>query len=511
MQYPIKKIIEGRDSLLGIGERQTVREAMELMMENNFSQLPIINAGGKLIGIISEQSINQTCLHLGQKVGVFDLTVSHCCETVPTLNPDADLIQALDLIQNSAAIIVVEEDKPVATLTRYDLIQFFRDNSEGMIIIEDIEVTLRQLIDSNLPTQKDRSTAIENAFGYRQRKGRPLPEYLRLSFGEYVDLISDSKNWKRFSERFQSKEAFRLYMEQVRDIRNQMAHFRGRPTAMQENVLRRAHSWLESHTGPLTHSTTPVKQAEKSVDPAAVSRREPEASWSSILEDLFFDWRNRFAGEQQAQFGLGDLEQELGITVPKAAWEHRSWWNNDFDVNPNSRFWLREGFRVADMYANKDDDTVILFERDESVAMGLLFAELLQELKSRRTVTLDHIITKRNSVKFTIGTPGFYYGWAYGMKSALRVELLIDSGDYDFNKQAYDSLLGFRTAIDNKIGQSVDWQRIDGKNHCRIWSFHKMQFTGPIEQVEQGHEWAIETMLGYIEVLHPRVMELSLE
>lgn len=510
MQYPIKKIIEGRDSPLCIEEQRTVREAMVLMMENDFSQLPIIDEAGKLVGVISEQGVNQTCLHLGPRVQVFDLAVSHCCDSPTTLTPEADLIQALDLIQNSAAIVVVEEAKPIAIVTSYDLIQFFRDNSEGMIIIEDIEVTLRQLIDSKLPSHADRSTAIENAFGYRKRKGQSLPDYSRLSFGEYIELICDKKNWKHFSIRLQSRGAFKQYMEQVREIRNQMAHFRGRPDAFQEGVLRRARNWLQAHSGPSDHTTQPDEHSEMPLEKRDVQAITSAPSWIEVFDTLFDGWRGFASPDERLLVPFSEMEKAMGTELPRAAWEHRSWWNNDYDANPIARAWLREGFRVADMQI-LDDRKAIVLEPDPSVAKGLLFSELLQELNKKRPGLATHVIKKSSSVKFAVGQARYYFGWAYGMKDALRVELLIDSGDYAFNKQAFDELAGYRNAVNNEIGQPVEWQRIDGKNHCRIWSYRKMKFSDPIEQVETCREWAIQTMLDYIDALRPRIAELSLE
>jgi CBS domain-containing protein len=66
MLYPVEKLLENRDPPLCVGEGDTVRDALVHMVANDYSQLPIVDQGGNLVGLISEQSISRNYYHLGE-------------------------------------------------------------------------------------------------------------------------------------------------------------------------------------------------------------------------------------------------------------------------------------------------------------------------------------------------------------------------------------------------------------------------------------------------------------
>jgi CBS domain-containing protein len=49
--------------LICVTRDTSVREALALMMKHDYSQLPIIDRHGHLVGIISEQTITRTYFH----------------------------------------------------------------------------------------------------------------------------------------------------------------------------------------------------------------------------------------------------------------------------------------------------------------------------------------------------------------------------------------------------------------------------------------------------------------
>ena len=59
----------------------------------------------------------------------------------------------------------VEHKKPVGIFTDFDATLFFRNNTEGLILIQDIEITLRQYIESVLQDEQAMQAALMVAFG----------------------------------------------------------------------------------------------------------------------------------------------------------------------------------------------------------------------------------------------------------------------------------------------------------------------------------------------------------
>ena len=67
-----------------------------------------------------------------------------------TLKPNEDIFRALKLFDETNAIIVVDEmdtmQRVKGIITTYDTTLFFRDISEGTILVEDIEVVQVALV-----------------------------------------------------------------------------------------------------------------------------------------------------------------------------------------------------------------------------------------------------------------------------------------------------------------------------------------------------------------------------
>jgi CBS domain-containing protein len=246
MLFPIQQLIEGRGAPLCVRKDTTVNDALALMVKNDYSQLPVVDEDGDLCGIISETSIIGMYHHVGATVSLLDLTVDHCATTPVTISPESDIFVALDLLKNVYAIVVVKNKKPVGILTDYDTTHFFRDVTEDLILVEDIEVTLRQqYIEIAFPEEKALEAALIKAFGHDKKDTtKPAQEYEELSFRQHAQLITTGKNWPKFKGTLEPKDLFKQLMEQVGEIRNQLAHFRGRLDPVQHNVLLRARDWL---------------------------------------------------------------------------------------------------------------------------------------------------------------------------------------------------------------------------------------------------------------------------
>lgn len=220
MLFPLEKLLGRLEELVYVYQGTTIRDALTLMVKKDFSQLPIVGSNGNLVGIISERTIVGNYYHLNGSVSLLDLTVDHCQTPAVTLPVDSDLFDALDRLKDVYAIIIVEGQKPVGILTDYDTTYFFRDLSEGLIFIEDIEVTLRQYIEAAFPDEKAMFAALMVAFGPNRRDpSRPGKEYEELSFGEHLQLITADRNWEQFKGVFEPKNFFNHLLIPVGQIR----------------------------------------------------------------------------------------------------------------------------------------------------------------------------------------------------------------------------------------------------------------------------------------------------
>lgn len=249
MPLPLSQILEGRRKPTCIRQKQPVGEALQVMLGNSYNQLPVVDDNGQLKGLLSFRTIMRTYFHTGGKVDLLALPVSNCQEPAPTLTPEDDLLEALNLLRDrqTYGIVIVENNVPVGILTHSDMTTFFRATSEVQILVENIELTLRNYIETVFPDAASRNAAIIASLGAdREDKTKPSRSYEYLGFMDEMKLITDPDNWDKFQGALEPKELFWNLMNEVRVTRNQLAHFRGRPDTVQYDGVRTAMDWIET-------------------------------------------------------------------------------------------------------------------------------------------------------------------------------------------------------------------------------------------------------------------------
>lgn len=506
MLFPVQQLLEGKEALAAVKRTDKVSAALAIMVKNDYSQLPVVDDAGNLLGMITEQSIISTYYHTGGAVSIFDLTVDNC-ETKPyTLPQDRDIFEALDLLESVYAIVIVDGRKPKGILTAYDATHFFRDLSEGLILVEDIEVTLRQYIESILSDESAMQAALLRAFRPdRQDPKKPGKEYDELSFGEHVQLISTEQNWEKFSRYLEPKEMFVRLMNQVGQVRNQLAHFRGRIEPIQYDALIRARDWLASRPKPAGVAVREVQKADIHVARSNESdvEFEPLRRW---LED------QKAAGETNLRIGFDELDLLFLNNLPESARRHRSWWENDLSTHAQAAAWLNAGWLVQDVDLEKGD---VIFRQSVSALYPGFFAGMLKQLKQERpTFTQVQKTRVQNWLELSSGVSGLRFSWVLPREGtaggALRVELYIDVGDKVENKAFFDGIKNHQNEIESQLGMALNWERLDHRKASRISATipFRLSIATP-EEIKQAQSWGTSTMLKFVDVFTPHIRALG--
>lgn len=488
MLYSLEMLIK-ENKLICIRSDKTVQEALQIMVEKDFTQLPVVDELGNLLGIISEHSITRTYHLVNGGVSLLNLTVDHCQESAITLPPGEDIFKALELLKNTYAIVIIDHGKPCGILTDYDMTHFFHDITGGLLLVEDIEVTLRKYIESAFPEDNPMQAALMKAFGSNKREPtKPAFEYKELTFGQHVRLITTEENWPKFKGVFEPKELFTKMMGQVGDIRNQLAHFRKRLDASQRNALEQTRFWLASRPKLNLPHTTQVR-------PAGNDGLQAWLTMQALKEKKPSDIRVSFQ----------DIETLLNEPLPSTAHEHESWWSNDYLDDPQSLMWLQAGWRVRDVNLTSKE---VIFQHTNNVLMQLFFADLLARLKIARPGITNATRTQpENWWAFGAGRTGFGLGWTLS-RDILRVELWIDLGEKDKTKEIFDRLQKQQLEIENEIGASLNWDRLNTGRGCRISLAKPAKITDSPEKLEEAKQWAIATMVKFADTFQPRIKNL---
>ncbi len=344
MLFPISQMVEGREPPLCAAQDLQVRQAMKIMLKNDFSQLPVVDADGYFVGMISQAVVANTYFLLDGEVQVLDLTLDHCVEQVDPLTPDDDLFEACDRVRRGEyAVVVVQDRKPVGIFTANDLTEFFRRRSEDFLKIEDIEITLRLRTRDAFPDDEAMNEAIMNALGPNPDDPKMARKaFTDLSLGELVQVMIASNNWPKFNGMFAPIGLFNSLMGNIRQVRNQLAHFHGNADPVQNMALKYARDWLSTRAAAARYLNSPARQVrpEQADLPAQGTIEDP---WRALE-----DWlKKQEKTPDGIKVSLRDLDMVMGGKLPKGARKYTSWWSNTHPENPQCAAWIAAGWKIV--------------------------------------------------------------------------------------------------------------------------------------------------------------------
>jgi len=128
-----------------------------------------------------------------------------------------------------------------------------------------------------------------------------------------------------------------------------------------------------------------------------------------------------------------------------------------FSVVPRPDEWRRERTRPA--FTGR----ALLYQQ--------FFQELAERLYSERLAKTRRGLPQ-NFLSLGAGRSGFWYAAAFTRDNKFKIELSIDMGDYDRNKEAFDLLKGDRSKIEEEIGLELEWNRLDEARCSRIAAYY---------------------------------------
>src|SRR6478752_7704045 len=114
-------------SLVHTHPKETVRDAVEILHEYGVSQMPVVNAeppvmAGEVVGSLSERALLDA-LFAGQ-ASLSDAVSAHMASPFPLVGSGENIATVRKALQDSDAVMVIDDGKPVGVLTRADLLAF---------------------------------------------------------------------------------------------------------------------------------------------------------------------------------------------------------------------------------------------------------------------------------------------------------------------------------------------------------------------------------------------------
>ena len=137
------------------------------------------------------------------------------------------------------------------------------------------------------------------------------------------------------------------------------------------------------------------------------------------------------------------------------------------------------------------------------------FQGLIDTLRERHQFTNAKKGQPQSWYAFSAGSSGFSYGVSFNRDGRARVELYIDTGERERNKQAYDWFEDQKESVESELKVSLEWERLDSRRASRISIRRLGAIDDDQETLKALEDWMIEKLLDFRRVVGPRLAELK--
>jgi len=547
MALQVQQLIEGKGKPVCITRDEPVTKALTLMVNNDYSQLPVTKTDGDIDipeGMVTYEGILRGIRNFGARLE--DLKVKDVMVLAPVFSQDDDLFDILNKLKETNAVLVTgtEGQGLVGIVTSYDSTEYFRDQTEDLMRVEDIETTIKEFIDWAYTEQDGKSRKEELDRAITAISARPnqneneaekkMRGFDELSLGEYISLLVYRKTWGFFEPIFGiPRDSLIELLNKIHGIRNALAHFRGDISKEQRETLKFCADWfskrMEEFQARLDRedqereqiaqlfqkvqvlpATAAVKEGTGEYvinPPTQVSTPEfavSEAGSGGGRYALLADWLQSQPGRiDHVQLTFNQVEEIIQADLPPSARDRRVWWANDTVGHSHSQLWLDAGWRTT--YINLTEGRVTFSRiKEREKAYIAFFSKLLEELRRIADFPVKDVSPDGTSwiVIKTIAHQGgvtSYFTFSFTRDKRFRVELYLDLVDKAQTKAVFDKLFFQKNQIESTVGP-IEWERLDNHRASRLALYHEGQISDEKKHPEL-RKWAVEMMVEFYSAL----------
>lgn len=203
------------EQLLTVEAHERLGHVIGLMVENEYSQLPVVAQHRRLVGIITWESIAQANFRAERPRTVADAMLRN----PRTARPGEPVFPHIDGIYRYGFLVIVDGTySATSILTAADLAVELRKRVEPFTLVEEIERRLRRAV-SVLPVEDLRA-----CFRKDDPRAKSLMSCEELNLGNYSHLIDDDKRWEKLGWPYDRADIV-AHLKEVADYRNILMHW----------------------------------------------------------------------------------------------------------------------------------------------------------------------------------------------------------------------------------------------------------------------------------------------
>lgn len=246
--HRVLSLIPDEQQLKAIPPEMRVSDALKLMQDTHYSQLPVV-AGNAVLGVFSYRSFSAKVIakQKSSKESIGELPVEDFLEDFEYVYPFEDWNRVLRYLNQDDAFFVGNRSDLDGLVTTMDMLGYFQKIANPFIMIAEIELSLRQIIHASIDDAL-LDEAIERSLRTAYPEGEIPTELKRMTFDNYVQIISNGENWPYFESMFgthpRTKKQTIHKLKQLGEWRNIIFHFRRRLQGWELTILAEHREWL---------------------------------------------------------------------------------------------------------------------------------------------------------------------------------------------------------------------------------------------------------------------------
>ncbi|MHC4619375.1 MAG: CBS domain-containing protein [Planctomycetota bacterium] len=245
----VKSLLPADQKVVSAPPEMKVADAIELMLEHNYSQLPIV-AGNAVLGVFSFRSLSAGALEMGATgASLGDLPVDEFTEELAFVHSSDSWESLLDLLDRDDGVLVGNRDHLEGILTAMDVLKYLHGIARPFVLLAEIELSLRRIINACV-SDEEWAECVANGLSSKYPRDRLPANSTEVTFNDYVQIIGSKENWPLFAVAFGPDEGQRKRtisrLKQAGLLRNDVFHFRRQLSGQDRHRLADHRAWLQN-------------------------------------------------------------------------------------------------------------------------------------------------------------------------------------------------------------------------------------------------------------------------
>jgi CBS domain-containing protein len=245
--HMVNRLLPADQRVETVSPETPAREALQLMKERGYSQLPVTQ-GRTVLGLFSYRAFALEALSTGESgQGLADLPVEEFLEhELLTFARLSDEFRGLiDVLDMKDCVVVSGPNELIGIVTPMDVLRYLYEVANAFVLLEEIELALRALIARALGEKSVFEACLQRVLSHKYGEGAVPSSLEQLTLDDHVALVRDGRTWEYFKPIFGGVRARAgAKLDAARQLRNEIFHFKRPITIRDHQELTRYRDWL---------------------------------------------------------------------------------------------------------------------------------------------------------------------------------------------------------------------------------------------------------------------------